>query len=62
MKQNSRNFSYPGTDRAPDRSRPPGQAWKKDKEVFLNPVDGESNHERVFVVMSAIDNLTIRVT
>jgi hypothetical protein len=32
------------------------------KGFFLTPVDGDSNNERVFVVGSAIDNVTIMVT
>ncbi len=35
---------------------------KKAKGFFLTPVDGDSNNERVFVVGSAIDNVTIMVT
>ncbi len=32
------------------------------KGFFLTPVDGDSNNERVFVVGSAIENVTIMVT
>jgi hypothetical protein len=35
---------------------------KKAKGFFITPVDGDSNNERVFVVGSAIDNVTIMVT
>jgi hypothetical protein len=35
---------------------------KKAKGFFLTPVDGDSNNEKVFVVGSAIDNVTIMVT
>jgi hypothetical protein len=35
---------------------------KKAKGFFLTPVDGDCNNERVFVVGSAIENVTIMVT
>jgi len=35
---------------------------KRAKGFFLTPVDGDSNNERVFVVGSAIENVTIMVT
>jgi len=35
---------------------------KRAKGFFLTPVDGNSNNDRVFVVGSAIDNVTIMVT
>ena len=35
---------------------------KRAKGFFLTPVDGDCNNERVFVVGSAIDNVTIMVT
>lgn len=35
---------------------------KNAKGFFLTPVDGDSNNEKVFVVGSSIDNVTIMVT